>query len=325
MYKIRLYIPNDYDDIIKMIIDSYNYECPVVGLSRQVFCKHIYTNFNNYQNAWENTIGIVEDEQGLKVASVWNEGEYDGNQYFLFCDKKYASDTELLKIMIKFTKTYGAKTLSNRQTKVASLFIQPWNDVLLNLAKESGYAATTYHDECFILPFNNKPFDVKLPDGYYFKRGKDVTLRDVTLVHRHSFSYGEGDLAIDKGINGFSALRSDLYCNPNYTICVYDPNDLPVAFLVGWFIKGMKYAEIEPLAVCWWERRKGIATAIIHELSNIIMEEHPNCTGLRGGDQTFYKKIGFVKMGESICHSWEKEVYISWDPRSEHEDYKNSI
>ena len=55
----------------------------------------------------------------------------------------------------------------------------------------------------------------------------------------------------------------------------------------------MPYCELEPLGVVWWERRKGIATALLYELANRVKREFPQCKGMLGGDQTFYSAIGY--------------------------------
>ncbi len=75
----------------------------------------------------------------------------------------------------------------------------------------------------------------------------------------------------------------------------------------------MPYCELEPLAVVWWERRKGIATAILHEAANRIKQMFPQRTGMLGGKQTFYQKIGYEKKATIPVYHWELEVYISWE------------
>ena len=92
-----------------------------------------------------------------------------------------------------------------------------------------------------------------------------------------------------------------------------------------WYDESMPYCELEPLGVVWWERRKGIATAILHEASNRVQSMFPGCMGMTGGDQPFYKKIGFEKKSFIPLYHWELEVFISWEPGSYDKDYLKEV
>lgn len=94
---------------------------------------------------------------------------------------------------------------------------------------------------------------------------------------------------------------------------------------VIWYDERMPYCELEPLGVAWWERRKGLATTILHEASNRVMEMYPNCKGMRGGDQPFYTAAGYEKKAEVPMYQWETDIYASWDPKSAHRDYSKDI
>lgn len=142
-------------------------------------------------------------------------------------------------------------------------------------------------------------------------------------VHMLSFNYGKGDRAADKGVEGFKQLREMEDYKKELELCIVDPDGMPVAFTMVWYHEGMAFCEMEPLAVAWWERRKGLGTAIIHEAANRIKKLYPECTGMRAGDQEFYKCIGFERKGKAAAYYWEKEIFISWDERSRNQNYKD--
>lgn len=52
-----------------------------------------------------------------------------------------------------------------------------------------------------------------------------------------------------------------------------------------WYDEAMPYCELEPLGAVWWEKRKGIATAILHEAANRVQLMFPECSGMLGGNQ----------------------------------------
>jgi len=87
----------------------------------------------------------------------------------------------------------------------------------------------------------------------------------------------------------------------------------------------MPYCELEPLAVVWWERRKGIGTALLHEAANRVIKLFPQCKGMLGGDQPFYTRIGYEKKAEVAQYHWELEVYISWEKESFDKNYAKEV
>lgn len=87
----------------------------------------------------------------------------------------------------------------------------------------------------------------------------------------------------------------------------------------------MPYCELEPLAVVWWERRKGIATALLHEASNRVMKLYPNCKGMLGSSQGFYNRLGYEKQCVYTAYHWEAEIIISWEKESFDKNYAKEI
>lgn len=87
----------------------------------------------------------------------------------------------------------------------------------------------------------------------------------------------------------------------------------------------MPYCELEPLGVVWWERRRGIATVILHEAANRVRKMFSKCTGMLGGDQEFYHGIGYKKKAEIARYLWKVEAFISWERESFDKDYVKEV
>ncbi len=85
---------------------------------------------------------------------------------------------------------------------------------------------------------------------------------------------------------------------------------------MDWYDPKMTYCELEPLGVAFWERRKGLATALLNEASNRVKTLYPQCTGMLGGDQPFYLALDYRITDVDYAYRYEIEVYPSWDNRS---------
>ncbi len=323
-YKFDFYKDSDYDRIVELSILSYGWEYPIVGMSRVVFSKGLHPAFKDCFKAWEHTVGVYRENDEI-VACVWNEGNYDEEVFFLFDSKERGQEKELLQDMIKFAKTYSAGLKEDSRTYKVNLFIPDWNQTLTDMASESGFVKDEWGESYMMLPFENKPFPVELPKGYSIVDGRQTPDFYLSDIHRLAFLYSGESYAGKHGEQAFHDLRQEKYYNPDFDLCVLDEYGRPVAFAILWYDERIPYCELEPLAVVWWERRKGIATALLHEAANRIMKAYPKCKGMHGGDQEFYEKIGYKEVG--CCHPWhwEQDVYISWEPESMNMDYSKAV
>jgi predicted N-acetyltransferase YhbS len=96
------------------------------------------------------------------------------------------------------------------------------------------------------------------------------------------FSFLYGKPVAETGEQGFHDLRQMKHYRPELDLCMLDPDGKPVGMAIIWYDEQMPYAELEPLGVVWWERRKGIASALIHEAANRV-RKLGNCSGMTGG------------------------------------------
>lgn len=323
-YEFSFYKDEDFDGIEQLILASYQWEYPVWGLSRHEFVVGLHPAHTGQYHALYHTVGVYR-ENGKIAACVINEGHFDGEAFFLFDTKERGADRELLKDMIKFAKTHASAVLEDRRTKSLNLYVPVWNTVLKEMVLESGFKETGSGEELYILPFDNKLLDVKLPDGYTFADGNTVPDFYLSNTHRLSFGYSRESYACEHGEQAFHDLRKMKHYRKNLDICVLDELKRPVAFAILWYDEKMPYCELEPLGVVWWERRKGIATAILHEAANRIQSMFPKCTGMLGGNQPFYRNIGYEKKAFIPVYHWELEVFISWEKESYDKDYAKEV
>lgn len=323
-YEFNFFKDEDYEEIEQLVLASYQWEYPIWGLSNHEFSRGLHPAFTGHAHAWYHSVGVYR-ENGKVAACVINYGTCSGDAFFLFDSKKRGEDRELLREMIRFAKTHAAETKEDLRTKILNLYIPAWNTTLKEMVLQSGFYETEMGDKFNILPFGTKPFDVKLPDGYTFADGNTVPDFYLSNTHRHSFGYGGTNHACEHGEQAFHDLRKMKHYRKNLDLCVLDCQKRPVAMAIIWYDEKMPYCELEPLGVVWWERRKGIATAILHEAANRVQRMFPNCTGMLGGNQTFYEKIGYEKKAFVPVYHWELEVIISWEKESFNKDYAKEV
>lgn len=321
-YTFTFYKKEHYEDLVRMALASYQWCVPTVGLSRIEFAMGLHPAFTGNKKVWEHTVGIYSLD-GKVVAAVWNEGCYDGGVFFLFDTRERAEDLELLEDMVKFSKTYASGLKEDNRTRTLDIFVPEWHDTLKKYLLSHGFSVGGWEEKTYILPITKK-MEVCLPEGYNIISGREIPDFYFSNVHRMAFNYGieNSSIATRQGEEAFHELRQQKYCKDELSLCVLDKEKRPVAMTIIWYDKTMPYCEMEPLAVVWWERRKGIGKALIHEAINRILEKHPDCKGITGGDQEFYRRMGFEKRGSSMNYVWNAEIFISWEKESLEHNYE---
>lgn len=313
-YKFAFYTNDYFDKIQQMILDSYQWDFPIFGISRMEFAVYLHPYFIGMNSVWERTCGVWFDENKI-IACAINEANDEGDAFFIFDNRKRAEDSLLIEEMIFFAKTTMSTVSDDGITRSVTLHIPQWNSTLKNIAEKSGFINNNWDDKLLILPFGNKDFQVKLPDGYVFVTGDEVPPFYAANVHMAAFNYSIK--SVKNGEKAFTDLRNAPHYNPKLSLYILNSQKRPVAFANIWYCEKMPYCELEPLGVAWWERRKGLATAILYEAANRVKKLFPQCKGMTGGDQIFYEKIGFVEKARYEQYKWQTEIYPSWDKRSE--------
>lgn len=323
-YEFSFYKDEDFDGIEQLVLNSYQWDYPVWGLSRQEFSRGLHPAFTGNRHAWEHTVGVYKLD-GKIISCVINEGNYSGEVFFLFDSKERANDKELLREMIRFAKTHAFGIKEDGRTHIVNLFVPDWNVTLKEMMKDTGFSRTDYEEELFFLPLKDEGYEVKLPVGYSFADGNITPDFYLSNTHRFAFGYGRESSACEHGEEAFHDLRNMKHYRKSLDLCVLDEMKRPVAMAIIWYDESMPYCELEPLGVSWWERRKGLATAIIHEAANRTKKQFPKCSAMLGGDQSFYTAIGFEKKAVCPMYHWELKVYISWDKESIDKFYSKEV
>lgn len=317
MIQFQYYEEKYFYEIEKMIIQSYEYDYPIWGLSRHEFTKAIHPDFKDCHQVWTESMGVYL-ENGQVVAAVLSEGSYEGDAFFFFDSKARTSDLELLKRMVRFAIKHLSSVDDDRITRTLQIQIPDWNTNLRDVVLSFGFVDTLEKEDINILPFNEKPFEVVLPEGFHFSE-EPVPAFYLSNVHRISFSYGTPHA--EKGSKAFETLRHMKHYDPSLEVVLLDEENQPVGFAIGWMDPLLPYAELEPMAICWWCRRKGLGKALIYELSNRIKAKYPHAKGMTGGTQAFYKSIGFETVTSVPSYQYKKVIHRSWDIKSKDEKY----
>lgn len=188
-----------------------------------------------------------------------------------------------------------------------------WNQVLSNKLLSLGFVKEA-GERNLIRRFESKPYPVALPEGYSIVDGNTAPAFFAANAHMAAFSYSI-DL-LPNTTQAFADLRKQKHYDPYLDLYVLDPQKRPVGLATIWYDQKMSYCELEPLGVAFWERRKGLASALLNEASNRIMKKYSNCTGMLGGNQPFYSALGYNVTDIIPAYRFEIEVYPSWDNRS---------
>ncbi len=310
----RYYTDKDFDEVERLILNSYEWEFPVMGLARFEFMKGLHGYFLGMHRILERTCGIFL-ENGTAIACAMNENTADGDAFFLFDSKERAQNLELLDQMIYFAQTFMTSVNDNEIKRFVNLRVPTWNKALLDLISKKGFVKTDRSDECYVRPFSKESLSVILPEGYSIQDGTSTPDFYLANVHMQMFNYPITQRTHSE--EAFHQIRKMPHYNPKLDLCILDPMRRPVGMAIVWHDFKMPYCELEPMGVVWWERRKGLASALLNELTNRVRKLDPNCQGMLGGDQLFYKKIGYEQKCEVPFYRFEVDVYPSWDPKSE--------
>lgn len=90
-------------------------------------------------------------------------------------------------------------------TSYVNLRIPEWNETLQAVAEKAGFHKTDWKERINILPFPDKKFEVRLPEGYSFADGETTPDFYLSNVHMAAFRYGIS--AVKEGERAFHDLR----------------------------------------------------------------------------------------------------------------------
>lgn len=308
-YTFRYFTEEDFYKMEELVLKAYEWEVPSYGLSRHEFSKGFHPDPVEGGNCWRHTVGIFEDN-GEIASGVISEGNYEGDAFFIFDSQNRALDRELLEQMFAHAETHLSAINNESKEMTLYLRIPKWNKEMTGIALNRGYIKEEWTEKVHILPFREEPFEVKIPEGYKIVDGR--TTPDFFLSNVHMFAFLNGKPLAETGEQCFHELRQMKHYNPELDLCMLNPDGKPVGMSIIWYDEKMPYAELEPLGVAWWDRRKGIASTLIYEAANRV-RKLGNCNGMTGGSQQFYYDLGFELKGEDYIYKWSKRIKQSWE------------
>lgn len=302
----RFYNDKDFMKIEEMILESYKWSLPAWGLSRHEFTRGAHIAWGNVCDNWRHTIGIWEENNKI-ISAVISEAVWNSECFFLFDSLERQNNTKLLESMFHHAETYFScfKKDYKDNTRHLRLLLTPEYKKVKEMAISRGFKKENDLERLLIMPFDTKEFEIKLPEKYKILDGTETP--DFYLSNTHMFSFNYTLPTAETGEIGFSELRKMPNYNPKLDLCIVDEEEKPVGMAIIWYNEKMPYCELEPLGVVWWCRRKGIATALIHEAANRVMKINPKCRGMLGGDQKFYWDLGFEVESTSEIWHWQKK------------------
>lgn len=316
MIRFQYYTDDFFDDVEALVLSSYAYDHPAWGLSRHEFCRALHPDFKDCHQSWTESMGLYFENDAL-VAAVLSEGCYDGDAFFFFDGLPRTKDKTLLERMVRFAVTHLSAMDDNRVTRTLFIHIPDWHEELKEVVLRFGFQKQEWAEKVNLLAIGDTPFDVKLPVGYSFAK-EPVPSFYLSNVHRNAFQYGLPHA--EKGSKAFGKLRDMKHYDPELEVVVLDDEGRPAGFAIGWMDDSMPYAELEPMAVTWWNRRKGLGRALIFELANRIKAKYPHVTGITGGDQPFYYALGYRTVATATQYKFKRDIHATWDPLSLQDD-----
>lgn len=317
MIRFQYYTDDYFYEIEKLVLSSYAYSIPLWGLSRHEFCRALHPDFKACHKVWEESMGLYFIEDTL-VAAVMSEGGYEGDAFFLFDGIERTKDKALLKRMLRFAIMHLSCVDEKRTTRSLFLYIPNWQAELTAVAIEMGFQKQDWMEKVNILPIGEQPFEVKLPEGFTFAK-ETVPAFYLSNVHRNAFQYGLP--TAEQGSTAFGKLRTMRHYDADLEVVVLDEEGRPAGFAIGWMDEKMPYAELEPLAVTWWNRRKGLGRVLITELANRLKAKYPQVQGITGGNQPFYYALGYQTAVAVSQYKFTRDIHATWDPASMNDDY----
>ena len=164
-----------------------------------------------------------------------------------------------------------------------------------------------YEYEDMIFDFKNE-LNYELPEGYHFVDHKDIDIVKCSKLCWYGFGHGErGEFTgwdkYDDSLewtpakshkDGWASFMSPTpHETPQYNIIIADENEEYVCFSGMWWVPQNHLAYMEPLCTHPDYRKRGLAAAALTKHYRTL--KPLGATHMTGGDDEFYKKIGYGK------------------------------
>jgi GNAT superfamily N-acetyltransferase len=244
-------------------------------------------------------IAIWEHDQEI-VGVVNAEGENDGEAFFQMAHEQISP--EILQEMFIFCETQLGKEKNGKRVIYLRLPLDnPWVE---KIALDRNYAKLQGIEYVAELGLKEE-LPVKLAEGFYFKRGDEVTNNEKGQAHARAFGYYEETLYRERSPIGYQAISETPDYRPDLDLYVLSPDHEIAAFATMWYDQQNRIGILEPLGTIPQYRRLGLGRASIMQLANQVKQAGGLKIYVGSGDE-FYRRIGFQAKG--MYGVWVKEV-----------------
>ncbi len=166
-------------------------------------------------------------------------------------------------------------------------------EALMEAAGLSGYKQISQSVD-FGYDFD-KSLDFSLPKGFYFVNPMDLDIDKVSECCWKGFDHEDTDGPWNNQfIQNNYLLQAAPHATPQYWVVIANAEGEYVCWAGMWWESQNHLAYLEPLCTVPKYRGKGLAAAALSELYRRMKPLGATC--MTGGDNDFYKKIGFKPM-----------------------------
>ncbi len=250
--------------------------------------------FNGYWleifNEWPSTVGMWVDENDEIVAIVTNEGDKNGDVFFLLRAVDYSEET--IHDLMAFAEEHFSVTCDERK-QLYPRVNNTSKKIFTKVLNERGYVNTGRRESDAIKTID-EPLHAGLPEGFHFKNATDFTADLRALAHGRAFSeeLSEIEALMSERRRAYTGLIKSPDYDESLDLCVVDESGMIAAFATFWFDATNRVGALEPLGTIPIYRKQGLGQALVYEGINRLA-----ALGARklhvASSQLFYKGIGF--------------------------------
>ena len=299
---MRPYHNQDFIKVRDFLVDSYaHFQRPYNWtLERWNFSISAARIMNGISlQVWESQIAIWERDQAI-VAVVNAEGEADGEAFFQMAHEHLPDD--MLQEMFAFCEARLGKQKDGKRD--IYLRIPQGNSRIEQIATSRNYSKLPGIEPVSELRLEHE-FSVKLPKGFSFAYGDDVTHDDKGKAHARAFGYEEEPVYRERSTIAFEHMSQTPDYRADLSIHVMSPDDEIAAFATMWHDQRNQIGMLEPVGTVPRYRKMGLGKAAILQLVNQVQRQGVSRVYV-GSGQDFYLRLGF--RASDLYGVWTKQV-----------------
>lgn len=259
-------------------------------IDRWNFCRHVSQTIHETVENWPAVVGLWVDEKDAIQAVVNSEGENRGEVFFQLARREF-TDRDLGEFIDFAEDNLSLKDEGSREQ--VDLHAGPDFLQLGRILLDRGYKLAG-KEESGILEITG-PLNVVVPDGMRLVDGPGFSDERRGLAHSLAFGYArEDEDMLEKYhiVEAFANMRLAPDYRSDLDLAILDQDGQVAAFANFWFDEVNKIGILEPLGTIPVYQEHGLASALLSEGVNRLLQLGAN--RLYGGaGQPFYEKFGF--------------------------------